>query len=664
MPPSSPAFQITGPGGGSITVAADPSTPGTLFASSFESGLFKSADGGTSWNRFATNATNNLINATGIAIAQDGTLYVLCYCGANSSTVYQSTDHGNTFTDIGESFSNGVSSVTPDPLNSDVLYLTDLKGTIYRSEDSAKSWTTVALPQTPGCPAGGACSATVTPDVSTEGTLYYLSTGIGIYVSHDYGTTWTLINGTITGPFYLFAQSTSDPMRLYVDSNTCPNQTGSNCDQLFSSSDGGATWSSKSSNVEGESIAINPTNPDDIYVFANTYLDPSPFSWVFNVFLHSTDGGASWSIISGPTLYPAVDAAFGYSMEALLWPENSSYMIGIIAHHIWQIPPGGASWTQSDHGLTGNYGVQIAVDPNFPNTLFLAASNNDGISKSTDGGTTWKSTLNGSSQAVAVDPFNSMHVLAGVAAGEDPLTYSNALQVSSDGGNTWSNGPASIGLPFNPTEILFDPKNQGTIYLGAEEGGLSKSIDGGATWSAITSGMNPSSNPGILFFAIDPTNSQNIVAATATGIYKSINAGQSWIQVQSSQMNSVAWDPNHAGVVYAAGWTLLKSTDYGDSWSDITPALSGNPALNIVVDPNTADTLFVIASLDTVGWSPDAGQTWVWFQTVLPQTYLTVTGDFASIGGAISLPVMSTSNPGVLYIPSATSGIISLTVQQ
>jgi len=96
----------------------------------------------------------------------------------------------------------------------------------------------------------------------------------------------------------------------------------------------------------------------------------------------------------------------------------------------------------------------------------------------------------------------------------------------------------------------------------------------------------------------------------------------------------------------------------------MTPVLSGSPYLNVIVDPKVADNLLVIASLDTVGWSPDGGKTWTWYQNVLPQTYFTVTGDFASVGGGISLPTVASSSPEVLYIPSMTSGIISLTMPQ
>lgn len=587
---------------------------------------------------------------------------MLCGCGPNNGneTVFRSTDSGNTFTDIGESFSNGVSSVLPDPLNSDVIYFTDSMGVVYRSKDSAQTWSVLTFP--------GSCSGTMTPpDLSTEGTLYYESPCSGFYASKDFGNTWTLLNGTFT-EMLQFAQSPSDPLRMYASVNTCGSNGGSNCQQFFSSSDGGVAWSSRTASVEFCSgvfgcggIAISPSNPDELYGFADSIYVASTNSWDFKVLAHSTDGGLSWSPVSYPTLYPVINSAPGYYMTSLQWLSNPSMLIGVLAEHLWQIPFDGSPWGDIDKGLAANFGGQIAIDPSSPATVYLAASNNSGISKSTDGGSTWKSTFNGTAASVAVDPFNSNHLLVGVPAGLDPLTYSNALQVSNDGGVTWSNGSASTGLSDLPTMILFDPTSRGTVYMSSQFGGISKSSDGGVTWSTITVGL---SSPSVYSIALDPTNSQILIAGTGGGTYRSQDGGQTWSQTNSSIITSVSFDPNHAGVAYAAYKTLLKSTDHGNSWIDMTPVLSGSPYLNVIVDPKVADNLLVIASLDTVGWSPDGGKTWTWYQNVLPQTYFTVTGDFASVGGGISLPTVASSSPEVLYIPSMTSGIISLTMPQ
>lgn len=662
VPPSTSAFQIIGPGGGGFNIAADPSSPGTLYASSSQSGIFKSTDEGSTWKHILN--SNGLLGGS-IAVAPDGTVYLACVNCVNSASLsgsglYRSADHGNTFTDIGGAINNGIWSVTLDPINSDVIYVSDRKGGVYRSKDSANSWT-VIIPDDSSCSVSN-CVTTVTPDLATDGVLYLLSAATGISVSHDYGTAWSVLTGVPTGGIFFFAQSPSNPLRLYANVNTCGSNGGSDCDQFFASSDGGATWSSKSANIGGtsltggSSIAINPTNPDEVYLFADTFLDSSPLEWDYNVLVHSTDGGASWSIVSDPNsfLHPAVNL----NLSSFQWLKAPSKLIGVMATHLWTIPFDGSPWVQSDVGLTCDFGMQVAADPNSPGTLYLAAGNSGGISKSTDGGATWKNTFNDTALAVAVDPFDSRHVLAGVLY----LDFPNLLEVSTDGGITWTDGPKQTGLVGNATMIVFDPIIRGTIYLASEASGLSKSTDGGTTWSDITTGL---ANKGVFSLAIDPTNSQVILAGTESGMFKSADGGQSWNQVQSSQVaTSVAWDANNVGVVYAAGAALLKSIDHGDSWTDITPVLSGNPYLNIVVDPRTANTLFVIASLDTVGWSPDGGQTWVWFQNVLPQTYLTVTGNFATVGGAVSLPAMSMSDPGVLYIPSMTSGVISLTMQQ
>ena len=642
VPPITSSFKIDGPGGGSITaVAPDPSEPGTLYAAALRSGLFESTNDGSSWSRLLPTDNTDVQNVESLAISPDGTIYLTCvYCVSNSSAsnsygygLYQSIDHGSTYTDVGLGISTGVLSVTVDPLNSDVIYASDTKGGVYRSSDSGSTWTTI-VPDDPTCPAT-LCETDVIPDLGTDGVLY-LPGMAGLSVSRDYGTTWALIGGSPAGPCPIFVQSPSDPSLLYEDCNS----------EFYSSSNDGVTWTDTGTQMDGQSAVINPTNPDDIYASADVFFDISTFSYVRNVLIHSTDGGTSWSL----TNYGA--------MPSMQWLPNTSTLLGLAPPHLWRLSLADPPWIESDQGLSANFGFQVVVDPNSPRTLYLAASNGAGISKSTDGGSTWQNTLTCDALAVAVDPFDSTHVLASVAAGMDNCP-STPLQVSTNGGSTWSNGATSTGIQGYIHTIVFDPKTRGTIYLTSEGGGISKSTDGGATWTTITSGL---SSKEVFCMAIDPTNAQTLLAGTAGGLYRSSDGGQSWSEVDPAQVTSLAFDGTYSGVVYASGNVLLKSIDHGRSWTDITPSLSGNPNLNVVVDPGVPDSLFLVVSLDTVGWSVDGGQTWDWFKNILPQTNLTVTGDFASTIGGVSLSGSSETTPEVLYFPSMTSGVISLSM--
>lgn len=662
VPPSSSGFQIVGPRGGRISaLAADPSSPGTFYAVAGlppTSNLFKSTDGASSWTRIvsSTNA-NALQGASSVSVGQDGTVYLSCDSCIQNSTgsygpgLFKSTDHGNTFTEIGGTINN-VWSSTPDPLNSQVIYASDTKGGVYRSEDAGTTWKLIIPDSTSSQCSSVYCVTGVVPDAATDGVLYLPTGASGVSVSHDFGTTWSTLKGSPSNASF-FAQSPSSPQRLYVGAPCVTSGCGGG-EHLYVSSDGGATWTDRGS-LDSGAFVINPQNPDELYDFANSFYDSSTNSFEYEVMIHSTDGGASWSTVNEPAFYPSLNYADGM---ALNWFSSPSIMLGVLRYHLWKIPFDGSPWTETDSGMTGEYGVQIAVDPHSPSTVYLAASNGSGVSKSTDGGATWTESLTGcSSIAIAVDPFNSNHVLASVDAGIDPCTVGKYLQVSNDGGVTWSDAPTTH-LSSMATSIVFDSKTKGTIYIASGGGGISKSTDGGMTWSAIDNGLSSQASEKVMSLAIDPNNSSTLLAGTlGDGIYKSTDGGSSWYRVNSTQTAnySIAFDPNHAGYVYVAGQTLLRSTDDGDTWTDINPGLNDNAALNVIVDPRVADSIFLIDFNNIVGWSPDAGKTWVWLRNVIPQNYFSA--------GTYTLPAISTGTPETLYIPSPEVGVVAVHLQ-
>jgi len=75
----------------------------------------------------------------------------------------------------------------------------------------------------------------------------------------------------------------------------------------------------------------------------------------------------------------------------------------------------------------------------------------------------------------------------------------------------------------------------------------------------------------------------------------------------------------------------------------------------LAIDPRAADTLFLIPfGGPAVGWSPDAGTTWFWLSDGIAGK---------SLGGNLSFSAIATTTPEVLYIPSSTSGVVSLVLQ-
>jgi len=661
LPPPSASFQTTAPGGGDIIAfAKDPTSPKTMYASIVDSGIYKSSDGGATWQDFGGNFPPlpsehpprnldwGLIFQIAVS-AQSGSVYVKYYGSASASggQVYKTSDGGNTWnqlTVLPAPSTNLVTQITLDPLNDSNLYISDSSGAVYRSQDTGSTWSSVTLPAT--------CGSSIYSDAVTNGTLYYASTCSGLYVSNNFGGSWSALSQT--NGLRFIGQAKNNPNRIYATKV----EAGPLSD-LYVSSNRGGTWTEIADGYGLGGIVIDPSNADHAYMLAWDLLglptSPSgPNSWSASGLIETKDGGKSWDQLSQPPLNPAF-ATYNENMELVgslsLLSTLPDILIAQVSDHLWSITQSGTVWAESDKGLMGNWVTQIAIDPALPTTIYTAAGNFAGTSKSSDGGRTWKSIYDATSQAIAVDPFDSRHILA-----DD-----DGLYVSRDGGSTWTASSLSSAQIAEPSTIVFDPQTRGIIYAGCflPGGGIAKSVDGGRTWSTINNGLTTASSQKVWSLIIDPFDSQVLVAGTDAGIYRSSDGGADWTLQDATLVSySLASDPNHQGYLYAGGSTgLRKSTDDGNTWTQVNvsgPAWYG--ALTVAVDPKSADTIFIVPTQGpAVGWSPDGGISWFWLSNGLGQFFL---GSTFGAG-----PVIAGTSPETLYIPSPNVGVVSLVLQ-
>ncbi len=185
--------------------------------------------------------------------------------------------------------------------------------------------------------------------------------------------------------------------------------------------------------------------------------------------------------------------------------------------------------------------------------------------------------------------------------------------------------------------IAVDPTNASVAYLGAPEGGVWKTTDGGAHWTPLTD-TQPSL--AIASIAIDPTNSNTVYAGTGDsylygeGLLKTTNGGTTWTYIPSpfagpfnssgyfgggAHINQIAVDPANASVVIAAVWRfpfssagLYRSGDGGSTWEQVLP---GAPATSVTFSPTGSVAYAAISdyfgtSLAGIYKSTDGGQSW------------------------------------------------------
>jgi photosystem II stability/assembly factor-like uncharacterized protein len=440
-----------------------------MYASALQSGLYATNDGGNTWKNISGNLPVDSREGVVLAVSALSTVYA-----GTPSGIFKSTDSGQTWIAVSSlpaPSSNVASAITPDVLNDALLYATDNNGAVFRSQDSGNSWSTLTLPT--------ACSGIVTPDIAQSGKLY-LGTCSGFYISTNSGANWSLVSNTGIN-IGSVVQAKSRPQRMYA---LVPDAFP--LVHLYISSDAGVTWTQILQGDAISSVVVDPTNADRVTALTWAAF---PSSGIIHGILRTLDAGQTWSELGKPVLTPDYTthpylAGIG---PLFLISSSPEIFVGQTANHLWRIENGGASWIEADQGLTGNFGLQLAVDSNTPSTVYMSGPNGSGINKSLDGGGTWTNLFSASAEAIAIDPFNSQHLLASFIL-IDPLEATNSpLQESLDGGSTWHDAPAPASQGLPPTSIVFDSNTQGTIYLAfpwiPTNLGVAKSTDGGASWT-------------------------------------------------------------------------------------------------------------------------------------------------------------------------------------
>jgi streptogramin lyase/photosystem II stability/assembly factor-like uncharacterized protein len=448
-------------------------------------------------------------------------------------------------------------------------------------------------------------------------------------------------------------------------------------------------------------IAVDPTSPSIIYAGTSG-------SGIFK----SVDGGAHWSAINNGV--PTLSAFAG--LEAIvpvgdlgIDPRNPSTVYAAMgapdpATGAAEYGPslvstnGGKDWKAAGTGLPPNsFGNAVAIDPILSGTVYMGFDPS-GIFKTTDGGATWSAVntglLNGTIKALAIDPFSSLTVYAGtglgvaktvnggaswtpinnglsklnvqtlVVAPSRPSTlYASALSSSFqpgffrslDGGLNWAEltSPSSSGAD----SLAVDPTNPSVVYASTEafkQIGVSKSLDGGQSWSSVSVGVGlPTLNVTRNRLGVDPQSPSNVYFGARNGVFKTTNGGTSWTPAVTGlsglQIAAIARDPSAAGTLYASvsnpaislSATVAKSTDSGATWTVSTFQFSESSLPALAVDPNTSSTIYVAGGLPYR--STDGGATWVQL--------------FSSSIGRFSALAAPRGSPGVLYGVTSQNGV-------
>src|ERR1051326_2162352 len=427
----------------------------------------------------------------------------------------------------------------------------------------------------------------------------------------------------------------------YTDSLTYPtaNPLQTTHDRgIYKTSNAGSGWILNNTGLGSPTVRallIHPTTPST--VFAGTA------SGVYK----STNSGGTWSATN-------LTRVSVYSLN--FDPTNPSIVYAGVSGGVYKSTDGGTNWTAMNNGL--NYTITsggqnytygrlieaITIAPQTPNTLFAASGSYQygGVFKSVDGGSSWISVNNGLTSvqggqtytqpisSVIVDPGNPATLYAGVSY---PYANNGALYKSTNGGNTWT--PAITGLTYDPgvgqnyaiyrvNSFTIDPSSPSTVYAGTNYG-LYKSTNSGGNWSQINTGLTYTYTSGGQTYTyahpsyglrIAPGNSTTIYTATDGGVFKSVNAGLNWSNVNNGLTNNsiacVAIDASNSSLLYAGTFgdydgfvTKLNASGSSLLYSTYLTGTSYDYAAGVALD--SSGNLYVAGITDSSDFPSTAG---------------------------------------------------------
>jgi len=533
---------------------------GDLFKSSNERGVYRSKDGGKSWERilFANQDAGavDLVfdpNNSRIMYASTWRIRRTPYSldsGGEGSALWKSTDGGDSWTNISSNKGMpkgiwGISGVTVSPVNSNRVWaiIENDEGGVYRSDDAGKSW--IRTNESRALRQRAWYYSRIYADTQDEDKVYVMN--VRYHRSKDGGKTFEAFNAP-HGDHHDFWIDPDDSQRMII-----ADDGGGQV-----SFDGGENWSTYNNQPTAQFYRVTTDNSFPYRIYG-AQQDNSTVR-----ILHRNPNGRSigqreWeSTAGGESAHIAVDPednniVYGGSYDGFLTRVNH-HTGEVRAINVWPDNPMG-------HGAEGaryrfQWNFPIFFSPHDPNKLYTA-SNHLHVSKNE--GQSWEiispdltrndqTKLGSSGGPITKDNTSIEYYCTIFAAIESPyekdLLWTGSddglVHLSRDGGKSWNNvSPAGMPEWMMINSIEADPFVKGGAYiagtrykLGDYQPYLYKTKDYGQTWTKITNGIDPGHFTRVV--RADPKRQGLLYSGTETAMYISFDDGASW---KSFQLN-------------------------------------------------------------------------------------------------------------------------------
>ena len=504
---------------GGDDVEIDPENPNIVYATLWEArqgpwedhnsyggsegGIYKSTDGGNSWQKLVNGLPKNLMQAyVAIAPSKPSRLYATVamnlegdYQTGEGLGIFRSDDSGETWhratTDPRPAFRIGGGDLPVprvDPENPDVVYSASIE--TWRSKDGGKTWTAIR-----GAPGGDDYqNLWINPE---NPNIILLVADQGAIVSVNGGNTWSSWYNQPTAQLYHVITTNTFPYRV------CGGQQESGSVCISSRGNDGAItfrdWHPVGV-IEYGYVAPDPLNPNIIYGAGRNQV--SKFHW---------DTGQMQDV----TPIPVTDGKYRTDRtEPIIFSPVDPHRIYYAANVLFTTTDGGQSWQVISPDLTRDH-------PGIPASLGTLADKD-----------TYAKKVRGAIYAIAPSFKNVDTIWAGT---DDGLIW-----VTHDGGKNWKNvTPPDIKPWSKVTQLVASHFDDETAYASVSGFRIDdmhpyiyRTHDGGKTWKLITAGL-PDDQP-VDTVREDPVRKGLLFAGTETAVWVSFDDGGRW---QSLQLN-------------------------------------------------------------------------------------------------------------------------------
>ena len=596
------------------SIGFHPTDPNTLYVGAPAGGFWKSVDSGQNWTTTTDFLTNLGVSDIAVNPNNPDEIYIITGDRDGGDTysygLMKSEDGGNTFDLTGLSF-NVISGyrgnrVLIDPNNTNIIIVATSNG-IYRSVDSGLSFIQTY---------SGANMTDIEFHTTNSSIIYGGSKGnTSIYKSVDNGINWSqsgsglpsfndvsraCVAVSLDNPqvvYAMFGGNDNGFYGVYKSSNEGQNWT------LQSNSPNLLGWDSDGSDSGGQAwydlaFEISPTDENTLFVGGVN-------CW------KSTNGGQSWNI--NTHWYGANGSTYMHADEHMLkYNPLNNYIYSANDGGLYYSNDNGVDWTDISDGLHITQFYSLGVSQTIQDKVITGAQDNGTFLKTNSN---WDAVIGGDGMECIIDYTNSNIMYGAIYYGD--------IRKSTNGGNSFSSiGPASNGAWETPYEL--DKNNPDIIYIGYDE--LQMSNDGGNNWSEITNGETNGGK--IDEIGLSKSNPDRIYITDGSNIFRTLNSGVSWIQVNNNLPNKtityVIVNPNDENTVwvtlsgYTSGQKVYKSTDGGNNWENISGTLPNVPVNCIELDnSSTLETVYIGTDLG-VFTSDSTLSDWNLFNNNLP----------------------------------------------